>query len=200
MSQPRHSLVENIVAITTGTLFCGFGVFLLHKAGLLIGGTAGLSLIATHLTDFSFGQIFFVLNIPFYWLAFTQMGWRFCLNTFIAVTGLSVVVDYAHLVINVESIEPLFAALFSGVLMGIGLLALFRHNASIGGVGILAFYLQKRFNIRAGKFQMAVDCSILAGSFFIVDLTALLISILSAVTLNLVVAMNHKPGRYQVAS
>lgn len=193
-----HSRIENITALLTGSLFCGFGIFLFNETGLLTGGTAGLSLLLTHLSDFSFGEIFFVMNLPFYWLAWQQMGWRFCLNTFAAVFSMSLIVDCAGLFITIEKIEPLFAALFGGICVGMGMLVLFRHKASLGGLGILALYLQNRHNIRAGKFQMAVDCLILASSFFIVSLPLLLLSIVGAMVLNMVIAMNHKPGRYQI--
>jgi len=93
----------------------------------------------------------------------------------------------------------LVAAVVGGFLMGMGMLILFRHRSSLGGVGILALFLQKRYGIRAGTFQMGVDFSILMCSVFIVNWEQLLISILGAGALNMVITLNHKPGRYQIA-
>ncbi|MEL7286144.1 MAG: YitT family protein, partial [Pseudomonadota bacterium] len=57
--------------------------------------------------------------------------------------------------------------------------------------------LQERFGIRAGKVQMALDCTIVVISLFIVDVYLIGLSVLGAVATNLILAMNHKPGRYQ---
>ena len=159
--ESRHTHIEDLFALVSGTAFVALGVFLFNHQGLLTGGTAGIALMLTHMTDLSFGQIFFAINLPFYWLAWKQMGWRFCLNTFISVFIVSTMVDNAHLVIALERIDTLTAAVLGGFLMGMGMLILFRHKSSLGGLGIMALFLQSRYGIRAGKFQMGVDCMIL---------------------------------------
>ena len=73
---------------------------------------------------------------------------------------------------------------------------LFRHKASLGGINILALYLQDRIGLRAGKLQMVVDVLVVLGSLYLVSLPILLASIAGAVALNLIIAMNHRPHRY----
>jgi hypothetical protein len=43
---------------------------------------------------------------------------------------------------------------------------------------------------------MGIDCLIVAAALAIVDARLVAISVIGAVALNLVVAVNHKPGRY----
>jgi uncharacterized membrane-anchored protein YitT (DUF2179 family) len=93
-------------------------------------------------------------------------------------------------------LQPLYAGVMGGFLIGAGLLMLFRHNASLGGINILALFLQQRQGWRAGKVQMAIDCLIVAAAFAWVEPQQIAISVLGAIALNLVVAVNHKPGRY----
>jgi uncharacterized membrane-anchored protein YitT (DUF2179 family) len=83
-----------------------------------------------------------------------------------------------------------------GLLMGAGFLMLFRHRASLGGVGILALYLQESRGWRAGRVQMAIDCAIVAAAILTVEPMRVIWSLLGAVALNLILAVNHKPGRY----
>ncbi|WP_407333911.1 YitT family protein [Enterovibrio sp. 27052020O] len=192
-----HSLRENLLALLLGSALVSLGVIFFNQVGLLTGGTAGLAIFVTKVSDFSFGQVFFALNLPFYVLSVMRMGWRFTLNTFIAVTLVSLAVDHLYHVIEIARIEPLYAALIGGGLIGMGMLVIFRHKMSLGGFNILALYLQERFGIRAGKVQMALDCAIVVMSLFIVDITLIALSILGAITTNLILAMNHKPGRYQ---
>lgn len=45
---------------------------------------------------------------------------------------------------------------------------------------------------------MVVDACIVSASLFVVSVPMLLASVLGAVILNLIIAMNHRPGRYAV--
>ena len=192
-----HNLRENLLALILGSALVSLGVIFFNQVGLLTGGTAGLAIFITKVTDLSFGQVFFALNLPFYILSVARMGWRFTINTFIAVSIVSFSVDHLYHVIQIVEIHALDAALRGGGLIGTGMLVIFRHKMSLGGFNILALFLQERFGIRAGKVQMALDCTIVVLSLFIVDVSLVLLSVLGAIVTNLILAMNHKPGRYQ---
>lgn len=73
---------------------------------------------------------------------------------------------------------------------------LFRHRASLGGVGIVALSLQQNRGWRAGKIQMVIDCAIVLAALFLVDASLIGYSLVGAVVLNLTLAVNHRPGRY----
>lgn len=191
-----HSLVEDALALLVGTLLVSFGVILLRDVGALTGGTAGLAFLIHYTTGLPFGLVFFAINVPFYYLAIRRMGWSFTVKTFCAVTLVSVFSGLQPLVMHIEQLQPFYAAGFGGVLIGLGMVVLFRHRASLGGVNILALYLQDGYGIRAGKFQMVVDLGILVASLFVVSLPMMLASILGAFVLNLIIAMNHRPNRY----
>ncbi|ASP40845.1 hypothetical protein CHH28_06300 [Bacterioplanes sanyensis] len=183
----------------TGSLFVVLGLVFFKAGGFLTGGIVGLSLVVSKLTtSVSFGQILFVINVPFYWLAFKRMGKRFTFNTFLAVAAVSVMSDYSHRVIQLPHVEPVLAAILGGSLVGVGMLVLFRHNASLGGIGILCLYLQDRYGWNAGRIQMLLDACIVGIGFFLVSPWILALSVLGAAALNVVIAMNHKPGRYQI--
>lgn len=193
---PRHSLAEDIVAIVVGTLFVSFGLAMFKQAGLLTGSTAGLAFLIYYVTAWPFGAVFFVVNLPFYVLAFKRMGWRFTVKTFAAVAMVSALSEAHVRFIQFGLVDPFYTAVFGGLLMGVGFIVLFRHRASLGGVNILALYVQDRHGLRAGKLQMAIDLTILAASYFVVDIKALLASVIGAVAMNLVIWMNHRRDRY----
>jgi uncharacterized membrane-anchored protein YitT (DUF2179 family) len=100
------------------------------------------------------------------------------------------------LFIHYDHLQVLYAAILGGLLMGTGFVVLFRHGASLGGINVVALYLQDRHGIRAGKLQMGVDVLIVLASLFVVTPTVLLASICGAVAANLVIMLNHRPGRY----
>jgi uncharacterized membrane-anchored protein YitT (DUF2179 family) len=192
----QHSAFEDAQAIITGALFIALGVAMFARAGLLTGGTAGLAFLIHYATGWRFGVVFFVINLPFYFLALRAMGWAFTVKTFCAIAALSLFSELMPLVLRFEWLQPLYAGVMGGFLIGAGLLMLFRHKASLGGINILVLYLQERHGWRAGKVQMAIDCLIVLAAFALVEPWLIAVSVLGAVALNLVVAVNHRPGRY----
>ncbi|WP_102796994.1 YitT family protein [Bowmanella denitrificans] len=197
MPLPSHKIYEDAIALMVAALFVAIGLLFFKTVGLVTGGTSGLALIGAYLGPVGFGVCFFLLNLPFYYLAWRQLGWRFTFNTFLAVSLVSVFTDYLHLALSIEQVHPVFAAVAGGGLIGTGLLILFRHQASLGGLGILAYYLQQKYKLRAGTFQLVVDCLILSLAALCFDLQAVIYSVLGAVVVNLLLTINHRPGRYQ---
>jgi uncharacterized membrane-anchored protein YitT (DUF2179 family) len=192
----RHAFYEDALAILMATLFVAFGVAIYAKAMLVTGGTAGLALLLQYASGAGFWLIFSLINLPFYILAIIRMGWRFALRTFLAV---SLVAGFTALVphwVSFGHLDPVFATVIGGGLMGTGLLMLFRHRTALGGINILAILLQEKWGIRAGYFQLGVDLAILAGAFFLLQPGNLALSVLGALVVNMILAINHRPGRY----
>jgi uncharacterized membrane-anchored protein YitT (DUF2179 family) len=192
----RHRPHEDIQALITGTLFVAIGVVMFGRTGLLTGGTAGIAFLIHYATGWNFGLVFFAINLPFYGLAYQRMGRAFTLKTFAAVALLAAISNLLPQWITLGSINPVFASIAGGLLMGTGMLILFRHRASLGGFNVLVLYLQERFGWRAGHVQMALDCSIVACAFALTDWWHIALSVLGAVVLNQTLAINHRQGRY----
>lgn len=197
--QIQHSNFEDVQGLLIGTLLAALGITFFKTSGLLIGGTAGLAFLGKYATSFSFSDVFFMINLPFYYLSYRQLGWKFTVKTFISVFLLSVFVEYAPSFMQFSLLEPLYAAIIGGLLIGSGLLALFRHEASLGGLTILAQYLAQKYGISIGKFQMTVDSVVLFLALFIIDWNAIILSVIGAVSYNLILLINHKPGRYSAS-
>jgi uncharacterized membrane-anchored protein YitT (DUF2179 family) len=192
----RHTAFEDVQAILTACAFFSLGLALLGSSHLLMGGTPGIALLISRVTNVRFGLVYLAVNLPFFWLGLRRLGWRFTLKSSAAIALLAFATDHLPAVLHLDRVDPVYAAAMGGALAGVGLLMLFRHDASLGGISILAVWLQDRFGIRAGMFQLGVDLAILAASFFVVSPAGVALSVLGAVALNLVLAVNHRPGRY----
>ncbi|PWC34607.1 hypothetical protein TSO352_23275 [Azospirillum sp. TSO35-2] len=179
-----------------GTLFIALGMLLYAKTTLLTGSMAGVALLVSYITHVQFGVIFFAINLPFYALAWKRLGWKFTLRTFIAVGLVTLFSRLTDQWIGFDHLDPVYATVIGSGLCGTGLLMLFRHRTGLGGVNILAIYLQERYGIRAGYFQLGVDLTILAAAFFVLAPDRLLLSVVGATIVNMLLAINHKPGRY----
>ena len=191
-----HTLWDDLQALVAGTLLISLGVALLGKASLITGGTVGIAFLLHYATGIGFGKLFFAINLPFYVLAWRRMGRVFTLKTFGAVCLLSAWSELLPLVFKVERVAPVYAAIMGGLLAGVGLVILFRHRASLGGVNVLVLYLQERHGWRAGYVQLGIDASITLLALPLIPLSAIAMSLLGAGVLNLTIAVNHRPGRY----
>lgn len=192
----RHPLWEDGLALLLGTAMVALGITLYSQAGLLTGGTVGLAFLMKYLLGWPFGLVFFLINLPFYALAIWRMGWPFTLRTFCAVGMVSLLAELTPHWIGFTHLNVVYAALFGGFAMGLGLLMLFRHRASLGGLNVLVLWLQERFGWRAGIVQMAIDALILLSAWPWIDAQRLALSVLAAAAMNFALAVNHRPGRY----
>ncbi|MBW7921980.1 MAG: YitT family protein [Rubellimicrobium sp.] len=195
----HHTPLEDAQGLAFGVTMAGFAIVLLTHLGFVTGQTAGLAVLISYATGYSFGVVFFVINLPFYWLGWRRMGAAFIVKTFIAVAGLSIVTRYVPGWFEIGAVNPWFGAVLFGLLSGSALLALFRHNASLGGIGILALIVQDRTGFRAGNTQLVFDAALFVAALFILDLATVGFSFLGAVVVNLVIAINHRRDRYIVA-
>ncbi|MBX4865835.1 YitT family protein [Rhizobium bangladeshense] len=195
-SATRHTPIEDVQGIFSGSLIAALGLYVLASAGLLTGSTAGVAFLLHYAFGVNFGLAFFLLNLPFFYLSWKRLGMAFTLKTFVAIGLTAVLSDVQSRFFSISSIHPAWAALLGGLLLGFGLLALYRHRASLGGVGILGIYLQERFGVRAGLVQLAIDMCVLAAAFFVTTPPVVFYSVLGAVVLNLFVAINHRADRY----
>jgi len=200
MTEPeKHSLIEDAQGIVYGATMAAFGIVILTHLGLVTGQTAGLAVLISYATGWGFGPVFFAVNLPFYIVGYLRMGLAFTVKTFVAVALLSGLSIWMPQHLSFATLNPWLGAVLFGFLSGSALLALFRHGASLGGVGIVALMLQERLGWRAGWVQLAFDAVLFAAAFLVTDTRTVAISFVGALVVNLVIAINHRRDRYIAA-
>lgn len=192
----RHSRAEDVVATLIGTYVASLGVFLLDAGGAVTGGTAGLSLLLSYASGWTFAVIFVLVNIPFLALGVWKRGMGFGLRTFVSIVLLGAWTAVHPRVADLSDVEPVYGALTGSLLAGLGMLILFRHNASMGGLNTLALLAQDLLGLRAGYVQLAFDVVIISAALTVAEPSVVAASAVGAALLNLVLIMNHRPGRY----
>ncbi|MXQ08823.1 YitT family protein [Alphaproteobacteria bacterium GH1-50] len=192
----RHSFLEDVQGILVGTTLVALSIQFLRASDLITGQIAGLALVTTYASDWSFGLVFFLMNVPFFLLGLTRMGWRFVAKTTVAVALMSVIADTLPLVLTINDMPPALGAVLAGILAGVGLISLFRHGATLGGVGIVALILQDTKDIPAGYTQLAFDLVVFTLAVFLFPWPVVVWSLLGAVVLNTIIATNHRRDRY----
>lgn len=191
-----HSLTEDIYALVIGLTFIVIGLWLLKTAGLVTGGIAGIALLVSYVLPLPVGLIFTLVNIPFFLFAYFAMGWQFALKTIAVNLGVTCLMLLMPQALHIDFINPAFAALAGGTLCGMGVLALARHGAGVGGTGVITLWLQKKRGINAGRSQIMIDVAILLVSMSVIAPNRLTWSALSAFSMSAMVIAWHRPGRY----
>lgn len=192
----RHSPVEDAQGILIGATLVALAIQFLRASDLITGQIAGLALITSIFSGWSFGAAFFVLNLPFYALALRHLGLRFTVKSLGAVTLMSALADTMPLAFRINDLHPALGAVLFGILAGVGLLSLFRHGATLGGVGIVALWLQDSRGIRAGNVQLGFDALVFLGALALFPWPAVGWSLLGAAVLNGIITVNHRRDRY----
>ncbi|MDO6412939.1 YitT family protein [Sphingomonas sp. BIUV-7] len=192
----EHHWAEDVYALGVGCALVTIGLMLLQSAQLVTGGVAGVALLLHYLLPLPVGLLLAVANLPFLLLAARTMGAEFTLKTTalnIALAGFSAI---APSMMTIKAIHPAFAALVGGSAIGMGILALARHQAGVGGFGVVALWLYRARGWNAGRTQMSLDACVMAAAALVVPWDRLGWSILSAVAINGVMLVWHRPGRY----
>ncbi|MFB9376756.1 YitT family protein [Kineococcus gynurae] len=196
---PPHSPVEDLVGLLVGTFLASFGLHLLHATTAVTGGTAGLALLLSYAAPVPFAILLVAVNLPFFVLAARVKGRWFTLRSAGAVLALALWSPLHAAALPHLDVSPVYAVLFGNLAAGIGILILFRHGSSLGGFGVLALLAQERFGWRAGYVQLALDAVVVLSALTVVPFAVAGLSAAGAVVLNLVLSMNHRPGRYMGA-
>ncbi|WP_081482914.1 YitT family protein [Gluconacetobacter diazotrophicus] len=187
----RHSVFEDAYALVIGCSLIVLGLACLHRAGLVTGGVAGVALLLSYVLPLSAGMLFTLINIPFLLFASRTMGIAFTVKTLLVSSSITLFSLVFPHIMGLSFIDPLWAAFFGGTTIGMGILSLARHQAGVGGTGVVTLWLYKTRGWNVGKAQLTIDVGILLVSLLAIDVRHVLLSAVSAVAISGVVATFH---------
>src|SRR6476620_6313329 len=136
-------IIRRTVFIIFGSILMGVGLEeFLFPNRILDGGIVGISIILSHLSGLRLGIFIFILNIPFFFLGYKQIGKTFALSTLFGITVLSICTSYLHN-INAITSDLLLSTVFGGIILGMGVGLVIRNGGSLDGSEILAILFNK---------------------------------------------------------
>lgn len=145
------------IALGCAIFAVGFDVFL-EPNGLNAGGITGIAMIFTHVTGFgTVGIVSALINLPLFFMGGKKIGPRFFFGSIFGTVFLSLFLDLFTMIPEMET-EPLIAALYGGLICGLGLGIVFMQDASTGGADIVVRLLKSKYrNMNMGQIAIALD-------------------------------------------
>ncbi len=149
------SLLNKLFFLTVGPFIAAFAleVFLVPN-NIIDGGIVGISIIVSYLTKINLGLLIFVINIPFFLLAFNKIGKKFVLQTFYAIGMLSLALNIFTTHHLPTTDDLLLSTVFGGIILGTGVGLVLKNEGSLDGTEIMSLVLSKKFGFSVGEWIM----------------------------------------------
>lgn len=190
--------VKNIFLTVAGTMILALGASLfIIPFELVVGGISSIAIIINKvIPHISVNVIITVLAWSLFLIGFFTLGKNFAFKTlistiiyptfisvFTSVGNSGVFNDFFNLKTSAHAdVSVILAALFGGLLVGLGCAVTFLGGGSTGGIDIIAFLLSKHFKkLKTSRAIFYIDTlTIILGIFIIKDLIVTLLGITAA--------------------
>ena len=156
--------LKRFILLFLGSTLAGIGleIFLIPN-NIIDGGIVGISIMTGYLTKLPVGLFIFALNIPFFIFGYIQIGKTFAISTVFSVLMLSIWVSILHPVPGLTN-DVFLAAVFGGIILGIGVGLIIRYGGSLDGTEIVAIVLDKKTAFSIGEIVMFFNLFILSSA------------------------------------
>lgn len=163
----KKKILQRALLITVGATLMGVGleVFLVPN-NVIDGGITGISIILSYITGWKLGIFLLLLNIPFFFIGYKQIGKTFAFSTFYGIIVLSIATTLLHPVPAFTE-DILLATIFGGVVLGVGVGLVIRYGGSLDGTEILAILFNNKLPFSVGEIIMFFNLFILGCAGFV---------------------------------
>ncbi|AQQ55175.1 hypothetical protein B0X71_16270 [Planococcus lenghuensis] len=177
----KSRILQRMLFIFTGAVLMAMGIEVFLVPNMIMdGGIVGISIILYTLTDVRLGLFIFLLNIPFFFLGYKQIGKTFAISTVFGITVLSLATNYLHSVAAFTQ-DELLATVFGGIFLGAGVGLVIRYGGALDGSEILAILLNKQFPFSVGEIIMFFNVFIFGWGGFVLGWDRAMYSVLAYV-------------------
>lgn len=154
-------LIDLLFYIAGGMIYSVAVLLFLTENEISPGGLTGIATILNYLFSLPIGTVVFILNIPLLAAGFIKFGGIFIAKTAVATAVMSLALDISGLFMPKMKIDPILAALFGGLLMGLGISLFMLRGATTGGTDIIAKLINRKFpHLTVGRLMLAADAAV----------------------------------------
>jgi len=177
----KVKILKNAIAMCVGAILVAVAleIFLVPN-DVIDGGITGISIMVSNLTGLPLGIFIFVLNIPFFYLGYKQIGKTFAFSTIFGIIVLSYFTSRFHPVPAFTD-DILLATIFGGIILGIGVGLAIRYGGALDGIEILAIIINQKIPFSVGQIILIFNLFILGTAGYVFTWDRAMYSILAYV-------------------
>ncbi len=182
MNKVKNKYLKIIIAfimLTIGTIVAAYALeaFLIPNT-ILDGGVTGISFIISKLTNIPLSILVLLINIPFVYTGFRNLGKGFLLRTVYTMGLFSLCLNLFHNVAPLTE-QILLATVFGGVLLGVGVGLIIHFGGCVDGTESVAIVISKKTSLSVGQVVLCFNLIIYTVAGFIFGLDRALYSLLT---------------------
>lgn len=137
--------VSRVVLIILGAFITAYGLeAVLIPNNVSDGGVTGLSIVGSKLFGLPLGLLIAVLNIPFVWLGYKQIGKSFAIYSIIGIASLAISTSLMHHIPTIIVGDTLLITVVGGIIIGFGMGLALRNGGALDGIDMLAVLLSRK--------------------------------------------------------
>ncbi|MGE7094086.1 YitT family protein [Lysinibacillus sp. NPDC048646] len=134
-----------VLMIVIGGLIAAYGLeAVLIPNNVSDGGVTGLSIVGSKLFGLPLGLLIALLNIPFIFLGYKQIGKTFAIFSVIGILSLAVGTSLMHHVPTIIQGDTLLVTVVGGIIIGFGMGLALRNGGALDGIDMLAVLLSRK--------------------------------------------------------
>lgn len=138
-------ILSKVLLIIIGGFITAYGLdAILIPNQVSDGGVTGLSIVGSNLFGLPLGLLIGLLNIPFVWLGYKQIGKSFALYSIIGITSLAISASLMHHVPTIIEGDTLLVTVVGGIIIGFGMGLALRNGGALDGIDMLAVLLSRK--------------------------------------------------------
>ncbi len=162
------SFIFEVLGILAGAVILSAGMNMFMVPNMLApGGVSGLGVVFFHLFGMPVGLTILLLNLPLFIAGFIVLGPRVVVHSLIGTLLFSLSVELTAPFLPPATDDLLLAAVYGGIVMGIGVGLVFRFRGSTGGTALLSLILARTSGISPGQALLGGDLAVLALAIFV---------------------------------
>ncbi len=177
--KPLVNEIKNFILVVLGILSAAMGLkgFLL-SSHFIDGGVTGVSMLLAQVLGFPLAILIFVINLPFIYIGYRQIGKIFAVKSTLAIIGLSLCLAFVNFP-DVTS-DKLLTAVFGGLFIGAGIGLAIRGGAVLDGTEIAALLVSRKSHLlRVGDIILIFNVFVFLTAMFLLGVESALYSILT---------------------
>ena len=158
------AIIKKYLLLTLGAIVYAAGLETFFVPNNLIdGGIVGVSMMISYLTDTPLSVFVVLLNIPFLYLGYKQIGKTFTISTLYSIVVLAFAIQYFHTTPNI-TYDIFLATIFGGIVVGLGVGMIIRYGGSVDGTEIVAIISDRKTELSVGETVMIINLFILSSA------------------------------------